>query len=139
MTKAEMASLLERITKELQQVREDGQKEYAHDEGNAFRNFESLADDLSITREKVLWIFLKKHLDGILAHINGHTSQREPITGRIKDAMMYLALLWGMVEEMAEKKPQIICGCRWAPGEAVCALAPGHLYKHMDIKGGRWD
>ena len=99
MTKSEFADLLLEIQAAEREVRESGQAEYAHDESNAFRNFDALATDLHISREQVLWIYLKKHLDGILAYINGHRSQREDITGRIKDARMYLALLWPMVTE----------------------------------------
>ena len=51
----------------------------------------------------VLWIFLKKHMDGITAYIKGHKSQREDVRGRIKDAIVYLMLLWAMVEERDEK------------------------------------
>ena len=47
-------------------------------------------------------VYAMKHIDGITAHIQGHTSQREPVTGRIKDAIVYLMLLWGMVEEKHE-------------------------------------
>ena len=43
--------------------------------------------------------FLLKHIDGISAHIKGHESQREDVTGRLKDAIVYLMLLWGMIEE----------------------------------------
>ena len=39
-----------------------------------------------------------KHMDGIVAHINGHKSQREDIRGRIKDSIVYLTLYWAMVE-----------------------------------------
>jgi hypothetical protein len=87
------------IVPQLAQVRSDGQKEYAHDDDNAFANFDRLSERLGIPREKILWIYLTKHIDGILAHLNGHRSQREPVQGRCKDAIMYLCLLWGMVEE----------------------------------------
>lgn len=97
MTKDDFAILLDKIQLEEKEVRSQGQVEYANDDENAFRNFESSARDLNISREQALWVLLKKHLDGILAYINGHRSQRESVTGRIKDARMYLALLWGMV------------------------------------------
>jgi len=70
-------------------------REYAT-EDNIFANFERLSEDLAITREQVLWVYLRKHLDGIVSWINGFTSQREPVEGRIKDAMVYLGLLWCM-------------------------------------------
>lgn len=100
MRQDEFNTLLEEIQREERAVREDGQREYAHDESNAFRNFEQAGIELGIPREQVLWILLKKHLDGILAWIRGHRSQREDVRGRIKDARMYLALLWGMAAEV---------------------------------------
>lgn len=103
MTREGMLKHLEKMQEEERQVRGEGQKEYAHDEDNAFRNFEATGKDLGINREHVLWIFMKKHLDGILAHLNGHTSQRESVHGRIKDARMYLALLDGMFTEDEQK------------------------------------
>lgn len=100
MTRQEMATFMDRIYKEeIQVTREDGQKEYAHDEDNAFGNFERTGEDLGLDRETVLWVFAMKHRDGIAAHLNGHTSQREDVTGRIKDLIVYLFLLWGMIEQ----------------------------------------
>ena len=64
-----------------------------------FANFRKLGQELGLPPEKILWIFLKKHLDGILSYINGEYVGGEPIIGRINDARNYLALLAGMVEE----------------------------------------
>ena len=44
-------------------------------------------------------VYLLKHIDGIAAHIDGHEAQREPIEGRIIDAVVYLFLLWGMLDK----------------------------------------
>ena len=104
-TKADIKDLMERIFKELQETREAGQKEYAHDEENAFANFERTANDLGLSREQVLWVFFNKHRDGVTAWIKGHRSQREDVRGRIKDMMVYLVLMWGMVED--DQKPKI--------------------------------
>lgn len=104
MTKDEMQELMEHIFKACQLTREDGQKEYAHDTSNAFRNFEALANDLNISREQVLWVYFKKHSDGVLSYINGHMSQREDVRGRIKDMIVYLCLLWGMVDDNVRPK-----------------------------------
>ena len=62
-----------------------------------FNNFNKLGTELNLTPEKILWIYLKKHLDGILSYINGEYTGGEPIMGRINDARNYLALLAGMV------------------------------------------
>tara|TARA_Y100000004_G_scaffold56902_1_gene63309 strand:+ start:3076 stop:3225 length:150 start_codon:yes stop_codon:yes gene_type:complete len=47
----------------------------------------------------VLLIYTLKHIDGICSFVEGHKSQREDVRGRITDVIVYLCLLWGMVEE----------------------------------------
>ena len=103
MNYAKMTSLMENIWKQVQQTRDDGQKEYAHDQDNVFANFDRVGSLLSITSEKTLMVYLLKHIDGITAYLAGHKSQREDVRGRIKDAIVYLILLWAMVEERDEK------------------------------------
>ena len=44
-------------------------------------------------------VYLLKHIDGISSYVNGHKSQREDVRGRITDSIVYLCLLWGMIEE----------------------------------------
>lgn len=80
-------------------TRDAGQEEYAHNTQNVFANFERIGNNLKTDRKKVLMTYLLKHIDGIIAHINGHQSQREDVSGRILDAIVYLFLLWGMEEE----------------------------------------
>lgn len=103
MTHAMMHDLMMRIFNEIITLREDGQKEYARDEDNVFANFDRIAADLGISREKVLWVYVMKHRDGIAAYINGHTSQREDVRGRIKDHILYLILLWGMIDAQQDQ------------------------------------
>ena len=80
-------------------TREAGQKEYARNQNNAFANFERVGDYVCIDKKQVLMVYLLKHIDGIMAYINGHKSQREGVEGRITDAIVYLLLLRGMVDE----------------------------------------
>ena len=84
--------------KEVIQTREQGQKEYARTKDDVFANFKRIADDLDSTQEKVLLTYFLKHKDGIVSWANGHKSQREDVRGRIKDSIVYLMLLWGMIE-----------------------------------------
>ena len=42
-------------------------------------------------------VYLLKHIDGISSYIEGHKSQRENVSGRITDAIVYLFLLWAMI------------------------------------------
>ena len=87
------------IWSQVQQTRDDGQKEYAHTEDNVFANFDRIGSLLEIGSEHTLMVYLLKHIDGITAYLNGHKSQREDVRGRIKDAIVYLMLLWAMIEE----------------------------------------
>ena len=80
-------------------TRDAGQKEYAQDEDNVFANFERIAMSIDVDRERVLMTYLLKHIDGITAYTKGHRSQREDVTGRITDAIVYLMLLWAMIRE----------------------------------------
>jgi len=92
----------EDILPSVTKMREEGQKEYAHDLENVFANFERVADTLDLDRKEVLMTYFLKHIDGIASYISGHTSQREPVYGRITDAIVYLTLLWGMIHEEME-------------------------------------
>jgi hypothetical protein len=93
-----MEKLINQIFKEIQMVRAAGQKEYARKNNNAFANFERVGKNLDLSREDVLLVYLLKHIDGICSFVKGHKSQREDVRGRITDAIVYLCLLWGMVE-----------------------------------------
>jgi protoporphyrinogen oxidase len=98
-TKDDIRVLMDSIFKQLQETREAGQKEYAHSSENAFGNFERLSKQLDLSRERVLWVYVQKHIDGVVSYLNGHQSQREDVRGRIKDIIVYLILLWGMVDD----------------------------------------
>ena len=87
----------EEILPRIVETRNAGQKEYAQDEDNVFANFERVGDTLKISREKVLMVYLLKHIDGISAYTNGHKSQREDVRGRLTDAIVYLMLLWSKI------------------------------------------
>ena len=114
MTRDEMAKVMARGFEEGTALREAGQKEYAHDDGNAFANFEADAEAYGVSREIMLLVFGGKHWRGIQSWARGHRSQRENVRGRINDLIVYLCLLRGMVEEMEERPPQrvsIFCAC----------------------------
>ena len=47
----------------------------------------------------ILWIYLMKDIDGIASYLRGHVSQRENVRGRLTDAIVYLCILWGMIND----------------------------------------
>lgn len=86
---------------EINALREAGQAEYAGKDEDAFANFMRIGDELGLRREIVLWVYAMKHRDGIANYMAGHRSQREDVRGRINDLIVYLFLLYGMLEEQA--------------------------------------
>ena len=99
MNHSDMSKVMDRILKEVAIMRDAGQAEYAHDNDDVFANFNRVSDLLEVDRKKVLMTYMLKHVDGIAAYVKGHESQREDVTGRITDCIVYLMLLWAMIEE----------------------------------------
>ena len=106
MNKSEMANVMDEVFNECRALRGDGQAEYAHNDSEAFANFNRVAERLGIDRKAVLMVYAEKHIDGIHSFIQGHKSQREDVRGRINDVIVYLCLLQGMVieEERREER-----------------------------------
>jgi hypothetical protein len=98
--------LFNNIVEEVKETRDAGQDEYAHKDSNIFANFERVGERLGVNSEKTLMVYLLKHIDGITAWVNGHKSQREDVRGRLKDSIVYLMLLWAMVEDESPKRPK---------------------------------
>jgi len=98
MKHTEMLSLINAIFEQVEIIHTEGQKEYAMDEDNVFANFDRIANQINMDREIVLWVYLMKHIDGIASYLKGHRSQREEVQGRLTDAIVYLCILWGMIE-----------------------------------------
>ena len=99
MNQSDMSKVMDRILKEVAIMRDAGQSEYSHDNSDVFANFNRVSDLLDVDRKKVLMTYMLKHVDGIAAYVKGHESQREAVTGRITDCVVYLMLLWAMIEE----------------------------------------
>ena len=98
MKRIQFDAFFDNVLEQIKETRDSGQKEYAHDESNVFANFDRVADCLDVPREKALMVYLLKHIDGISSYIQGHHSQREDVSGRITDAIVYLFLLWAMID-----------------------------------------
>ena len=99
MNQSDMSKVMDRILKEVAIMRDAGQEEYSHDNSDVFANFNRVSNLLDVDRKKVLMTYMLKHIDGIAAYVKGHESQREDVTGRITDCVVYLMLLWAMIEE----------------------------------------
>ena len=93
----EMLGQIKQIFNKVITMHTEGQKEYAMDEDNVFANFERIAEQTGFDKKMVLWIYLMKHIDGIASYLRGHQSQREDVRGRLTDAIVYLCILWAMI------------------------------------------
>lgn len=99
MTREQMSLEMDYVFEQCRKMRAAGQKEYAHAEDNAFANFERVAERTNLDRKVVLLVYGEKHIDGIHSYVQGHKSQREDVTGRIYDLIVYMCLLHGMIRE----------------------------------------
>ena len=104
MTYEQMTKSVRKQLKCILKARDAGQKEYARTKDNVFANFDRVGETLNLNREKVLMVYLLKHIDGIMAYIDGHKSQREDVSGRITDSIVYLLLLQGMFDSDKDKQ-----------------------------------
>ncbi len=99
MHRASMQQVLYAVFNECDALRNAGQAEYAHNDADAFANFKRVGESLQLDQKQVLLVYAMKHWDGVASFVAGNVSQREDVTGRINDLIVYLGLLRGMVEE----------------------------------------
>ncbi len=99
MTFPEFEKFQDALWDQVKHMRDTKGKEYANSE-NRFANFDRLAEQLGLTNVQVGWVYTTKHLDAIAQYCRTqkqHSS--EGIMGRIVDAITYLTLIAGMIEE----------------------------------------
>jgi hypothetical protein len=84
---------------EVRRMRDTKGKEYARTT-DRFDNFNRLAAELQLPREKVWQVYFTKHWDSIRSYIDSKREfSDEKIHGRLIDAVTYLILLAGMFKE----------------------------------------
>lgn len=103
MNSAQFAQLLESTYKNMIDLSSTKGEEYAGSE-DRLANFKRLGGTLNLIPEAVLMVYFTKHLDSITTFIKdiGALKPRqlsEPIEGRIDDAILYLILLKGLIQE----------------------------------------
>lgn len=96
MDKREFRCLLDQTHQTLVQLTSSKGEEYSRDT-DQLANFKRQAEELNATPEKILMVYLNKHLDAIKSFVKTGKLYSEPIEGRIDDAILYLILLKGIV------------------------------------------
>ena len=69
MTHLRMCEIIDLIMEQVDEMREAGQKEYAHDTQDVFANFNRISNLIDSDRKKVLLTYMLKHIDGIVAYV----------------------------------------------------------------------
>src|SRR5665647_1765164 len=108
-------------------------KEYSNSESR-FANFDRLAYELGLTNIQVAWVYTKKHLDGIASYCRTKKVLSEPIEGRIVDAIVYLTLIAGMIEEERILKSKCEIDKSWNKDENVVPLEDENVGKHQPFE-----
>lgn len=61
--------------------------------GIAFEDIKQTAKDLGVVPEKVLWVFMTKHIAAVRSYIEKGAVASEPVDGRLKDLANYCAMM----------------------------------------------
>ena len=111
MNRLDFETITTELLEKTKEIRTHKGNEYSNN-ADVFKSFNDLST-ASCTRYDVLRIFLAKHISAIntaCASLNGSVDAQtleglsEPIEGRISDAINYLLLLHGMLQEIKPKK-----------------------------------
>jgi hypothetical protein len=98
----------QKLISEVLKMRDTKGKEYSHST-DRFANFNRLQDSLSLPNYQIGWVYCKKHLDSIESYVkDGKTHSNETIRSRFVDAITYLTLIAGMVEERELKLREVL-------------------------------
>lgn len=73
--------------------------DYTRNSPDKLANFKRAAEEIGITPEQVLYIYIKKHWDAVITYVKNGYLKGEPVESKIADIRNYLALLRALVEE----------------------------------------
>lgn len=109
MERKELQVYIDEIVENINKTLVSKGKEYQKGE-NVFSNFETNADDLGLTRYQVWAIYFNKHVRSILNSIKtnpnnpNNSNLSEELEGRLMDAIVYLTLMYGMINQEKPKE-----------------------------------
>jgi len=99
MKNSEFYALVEKVLDDCVGIMRSKGDVYAGKDQDKFANFNRLAAKLGLNRVKIWMVYFQKHMDAIESFLRGEYGDPEPIEGRIKDAINYLLILYGMIQE----------------------------------------
>lgn len=90
--------------REICEINEKKGADYASN-ADALANFKNAGEDLGLTPEQIWAVYAHKHWSAIMNYIKRGKVESEPIEGRIHDAILYLFLLLGLIEDAKPAPP----------------------------------
>jgi hypothetical protein len=99
MTHDELTTVIDATFDEIRRLRTTKGKDYSRGEEDTLSNFKRHAEALDITPFHVWAVYASKHWDAIMSFCKYGQVESEPIDGRIDDALTYLLLLKGLIED----------------------------------------
>jgi len=130
MTHKESIALMNKMHEEEIETATQKGREYS---GNNDRldNFKRLAEELNLTPEMILWVYLKKHIDAVCSYVQrGKTLSTESIESRIMDCRIYLCLLRGLIAETRENE-KLTEKCRPYHADVTNSAIANIIYKKL--------
>lgn len=98
MKRSRLLDLIDQTLMTIENLNNTKGREYA-DDSEALGNFYNRAEQMGVDPKVVWGIFFGKHIDSIYSYIKRGEVLSEPIEGRIDDAILYLILLKGLIED----------------------------------------
>lgn len=105
MTNKDFAELQLRIFEDCMKISKAKGADYTKGSQDALANFKEAGKDVDVNALKICWIFTNKHYSAITNYVKtGGQSESEPIAERIKDAINYLTLMQGIINETKQNE-----------------------------------
>lgn len=104
MDKKDFEILRDKIFEDIKEISRKKGEDYTKGDADALKNFKE-GQIFGLSPKQVCGMFMKKHIDAIYNYIRTDgQSESEPIAERIKDAILYLCLLQGIITEEAREQ-----------------------------------
>ncbi len=126
MKREDLVSLLEVLQQDEMEINLSKGREYAQGDEDALQNFKVISKlvklmfGADVSPEIVSFVYMAKHLLAIGDYVkHGDSRSNEPITGRVEDARLYLALLLGLLEDAADHKTAVLLRLEDTDGDSA--------------------
>lgn len=105
MNRTEFSEFRDKHYADIAQINDVKGHDYAGEE-DALANFKEAASEMGVSPYVVWYVYFHKHWSAIRTFLEEGSVRSEPIEGRIHDAILYLFLLLGLVNDAQPERAQ---------------------------------